>query len=248
METTPEKKIRKKGKRSPGYPVISLEEAVQKVKILWGKDQNNTIALSAAHEHLGYKAKGGYGARIIAALKTFDLISQKQDGIKLTSEAIDLALHDPSEEHYKDIVRQLALSPSIYKKLFDEYRGTVSDATLKIKLIKDYGFNPTSVDDFISTFRKTINFAGLTEGNALQKVENGSLEKTRRIEGEKMERTEKADNQDSVLQGRAFLIPLSKRKQATIAFESLPVDKKDIAAIEGWLKLFAPSLTEEEES
>ena len=96
-----------------------------------------------------------------------------------------------------------------------------------------------------------MGFAGLTEGGTLQKVENNSMkDKALAVTGllgpERIDKPVVERNQ--ALTGHVFPIPLSKRKQATIAFESLPVDKKDIAAIEGWLKLFAPSLTEEDES
>ncbi len=161
-----ERKPRKQGKRSPGYPMIGLDEAVQRAKTLWDKDKNNYIPLAAAYEHLGYKPKGSYGARIISALKKFELIYEKQDAIKLTEEAVDLVLHEPSDELYIETVKKLALKPAIYEKIFNEYnRELPSDSTLRIKLIKDFEFNPESVDDFISNFRKTIEFAGLSAGN-----------------------------------------------------------------------------------
>ncbi len=161
-----ERKPRKPGKRSPGYPMISLDEAIQKAKILWDKDKNNYIPLAAAYEHLGYKSQGGYAARIIAALKKFELISEKQNAIKLTEEAIDLALHDESDERYIEIVKKSALKPIIYEKIFSKYNGIIpSDNTLRIELIKEHGFNPESVNDFISSFRKSIEFAGLSQDN-----------------------------------------------------------------------------------
>lgn len=49
------------------------------------------------------------------------------------------------------------------------------------------------------------------------------------------------------MSGTVFPIPLSKRKQAAIAFETLPVEKKDIEAIKKWLELFEESLTEDNE-
>jgi len=165
-EEKKERKPRRPGKRSPGYPMISLDEAVQKAKILWDKDKNNYIPLAAAYEHLGYKSPGGYAARIIAALKKFELISEKQNAIKLTEEAVDLALHNQSDERYIEIIKNLALKPAIYEKIFNKYNSTIpSDSTLRIELIKEHKFNPESVDDFISSFRKTIEFAGLTEEN-----------------------------------------------------------------------------------
>jgi hypothetical protein len=169
METKTEKKPRKAGKRSPGYPMISLEEAIEKAKVLWDKDKNNVIPIDAAYEHLGYKAKGGYGARILAALKKFGLISDSQNGIRLTSDAVDLMLHEPGSGDYENIIGKLFLKPSIYEKLYGEYEGQLpSDATLRVKLIKDYEFNPDSVEDFINGFRRTIEFARIAENKEIR--------------------------------------------------------------------------------
>jgi hypothetical protein len=162
MNDSGEKKVLRRGKRSPGYPMISLGEAIQRAKILWDKDKNNPIPLLAAYQHLGYKTIGGYGGRVLAALKQFGLIYEKQADIILTNEAVDLALHEPHDVIYVETVKKLALKPNIYEKLFNEYGDSLpSDATLKIKLIKEYEFNPDKVDGFLSDFRKTIEYANL---------------------------------------------------------------------------------------
>lgn len=167
-----ERKPRRPAKRSPGYPMIRLDEAIQRAKTLWDKDKNNYIPLAAAYEHLGYKPKGSYGARIISALKKFELISEKKDAIKLTEDAVDLALHNESDERYIEIVKKLALKPSIYETIFNKCNGIIpSDNTLRIELIKEYEFNPESVNDFIDSFKKTIEFAGLSESKKTEKEE-----------------------------------------------------------------------------
>ncbi len=162
------KKKRKTAKRSPGYPMLSLDESIQKAKILWDKDKNNPIPLGAAFEHLGYKTIGGYGGRVFSAMKQFGLIYQKKNDIHLTSEAIDLALHEQQDDKYIETVKILALKPTIYEKLFNENSDDLpSDATLRIKLIKDYAFNPDKVAGFLSDFRKTIEFANLKKIDVL---------------------------------------------------------------------------------
>jgi hypothetical protein len=177
MDEKDDKKKRKSGKRSPGYPFLGLEEAIQRAMILWDKDKNNSIPIEVVYKHLGYGFIGGYGGRVIAAMKHFDLISEEKDGIKLTSNAVDLALHQPTDEKYTEIIKELALKPVIYNKLFNEYKSNLpSDATLKIKLIKDYEFNPDKVDGFLSDFKKTIEFANLHE------VETPDQEKTTNVE------------------------------------------------------------------
>ncbi|KQC06800.1 MAG: hypothetical protein APR62_07500 [Smithella sp. SDB] len=167
MNTAQEKKVSKRGKRSPGYPMISLEEAIQRAKILWDKDKNNPIPLRAVFEHLGYKNIGGYGGRVLSALKQFGLINEKKGDIRLTDEAVDLALHEPQDDIYIETIKKLAIKPNVYEKLFNEYNGNLpSDTTLKIKLIKEpYEFNPVKVDGFISDFKRTIEYANLNRSD-----------------------------------------------------------------------------------
>ena len=167
MDSAQEKKERKaRGKRSPGYPMMSLEEAIQRANILWDKDKNNPIPLKAVYEHLGYKTEGGYGGRVLAAMKHFGLIYEKQGDINLTDEAVDLAIHEASDEKYIETIKKLALKPAIYERIFNDYNGNLpSDSTLKIKLIKDYEFNPDKVNSFLSDFRRTIEYARVDESN-----------------------------------------------------------------------------------
>jgi hypothetical protein len=157
-------------------------------------------------------------------------------------------LHSPSDDHYIDTIKKLALKPAIYGKLYNEYKGNLpSDATLKIKLIKDYEFNPESVDDFIANFKETMAHANLfgkvdTEGDAsIQK--NGAGE----IQNPKQDVIMQTTMQTEQTGMQSYPIPISKMKKVIISFESLPVNKNDIKAIKNWLNLFSSSLTGIEE-
>ena len=89
---TQEEKKKRSVKRSPSYPMITLEESITKAKILWSKDKNNPIHWKAAYKDLGYNYIGGYGGRVLAALKKFGLIEENKDDVVLTKDAVDLAL------------------------------------------------------------------------------------------------------------------------------------------------------------
>lgn len=245
-KTTP----KKSRVRSPGYPMIDLKEAIEKVMILWDKDKTNPIPKDVAAKHMGYGAAGGHVGRVIAALKHFDLISIKDGDIILNEKAVDLALHSPDDEEYQAIVRASALAPRVYADIFNAFEGgDVSDPTLKAKLIKDYGFNPRKVDGFIKDYRSTIAFAGLTEAIGPEQEEELDV-KERSHMGEHgappVIRSRPSKGSTAVAIGQSFPIPLSKGKKAAINFESLPVEMKDIEVIKSWLELFADSLTESE--
>ncbi|MBI5663785.1 MAG: hypothetical protein HZC49_01660 [Nitrospirae bacterium] len=237
-------------KRSPGYPLIDLKEAIQKANTLWQKDKGNRIPKKVAFEHLGYESEGGYSARVLAALKHFGLISEKQNDIMLTKEAIDLALYKHEDQSYKDIVRNIALKPAIYDKLYNEYNGDLpSDATLKSRLIHNYEFNAGKVDKFIVNFRSTIAFAGLLENEE----ETEDMQKTNpadvTVNAEPFTISTKVTGTATILPSSAakhYPIPLSKGKTAIISFEVLPIEKKDVDAIKKWLEFFSDNLTETE--
>ena len=235
----------KKGKRlrSPGYPMISLQEAIERARILWDKDKNNFIPKEAAFKHLGFTHIGGYGARIIAALKHFGLISEKGNGIILTQDAVDLNIYKPTDEDYINIVKKIALKPDTYRKIYNEFNENIpSDDTLRIKLIKEYKFNHDKVKGFINDFRRTLSFAGLVE----KEEETKDMQKTNAdvtVNAEPLTISTKISAKVII----SYPIPLSEGKNATITFSSLPIKKKDVDAIKKWLEFFSDNLTETEE-
>ncbi|MBF0506098.1 MAG: hypothetical protein HQL09_04620 [Nitrospirae bacterium] len=241
--------------RSPGYPMIDLKEAIVRAKMLWDKDKNNPIPREVAAEHLGYGSAGGYPGRVLAALKHFDLIYMREGDIILTDKAVNLAVHSPSDKVYIDIVKEIALKPSVYADLFNEYNGDLpSDSTLKVKLIKDYKFNAYKIERFITSFRSTIEFAGLTTQDKPAEEEKDEMQKQTQdvtVQAAPIIGAGKVSGiaiPSTATNVKHYPIPLSKGKTAVIAFEALPIGKKDIDAIKKWLELFSDSLTETEDS
>ncbi len=242
-----EKKPRKKFTRSPGYPMIGLEEAIGKARILWDKDKKNIMPSESVYAHLGYRHLGGYGARVIAAMKKFGLISESKKGIVLTEYAIDLMLHDSTSEEYISVVKEIALKPSIYEKLFNEYNGVLpSDHTIRIKLIKEYNFNSEKVDEFIEKFRETIDFAKLMQQSFKEDAEEG-VEKDDNSYKSRTQFKEDREEDKMIHNAQSFNIPLLKQNTATLTFEKLPIDKGDLERIKQWIDLIAAPLVETEE-
>jgi hypothetical protein len=121
-------------------------------------------------------------------------------------------------------------------------------ASRATKLIKDYEFNPESVDDFLTNFRRTIDFAELAKAEEdMNKgdTNTGQQNIPPNLPGLPLKKLDTSDRPEIV--AKHYPIPLSKGKTAVIAFETLPVEKKDIDAIKKWLELFVDSLTETDE-
>lgn len=232
-------------KRSPGYPIFSLEEALVRARKLWKEDRNNKMHIDTVYEHLGYESQGGYGARVIAALKKFGLISQSKDDIVLTADAVDIMLHEPKDEEYIRAIKITALMPDIYSKLYNEYNGVLpSDKTIAVKLIKDYGFNPKKVSGLIKGFRDTIKFARLT-GEDLEKE---TEDEDREDDTDKTFKKIKKEAKDYIMTdtGDSFNIPLVAQNTVTLAFTKLPIEKRDLDRIKQWLDLMEEPLVKTE--
>ena len=70
-QRTPEKdgNVTEKGKRgrSPSYPGLNLEEAIQRTKTLYAHESQNSAHVAVVLGHWGYKPKSGLGLVILCS-------------------------------------------------------------------------------------------------------------------------------------------------------------------------------------
>jgi hypothetical protein len=150
--------------RSPNYPGISLKAAVEKITVWYKADGLVTSPTEAAMKHM----KGDYG-RVTSALKSFGLVVEDNDRIKLSQRGIDIVARTPDDSKRKQALKDAALSPTIYRDLVKEYPGGLpSDTTLQSELIAGRRFNPKSVNDFIVDFKATLEFAGISPSTVVE--------------------------------------------------------------------------------
>lgn len=153
----PRKKI-----RSPSFPFIGLREALDRARAFYDEEQRNATRPEVAAAHWGYSPKSSGGKQTVAALRAFGLV----DGdalVKLSGRALRLLLDggEASEERER-LLRQAALLPPIHARLWDRYGAELpSQQTLRLSLILDEGFNENSVEDFLTEYKETLEFAGL---------------------------------------------------------------------------------------
>src|ERR1700674_3916955 len=149
--------IKKSKHRSPNYPSIGLEKALERAQVI--KDQagrNNFMPVSVAYDLWGYKP--GAGAQIVAALKAFELVQTQGETekrqIRLTEAAWRILGNAPDRA---GLLKTAALAPDIHKKIWEQYGGDLpkADGIIREWLVWEKGFNQTFVDGFIAQFRAT---------------------------------------------------------------------------------------------
>jgi len=111
---------------------------------------------------LGYSSKSSGGKQTIAALRAFGLLDG-EGSVRLTDRAVHLLLDDGSAE--RDwLLRQAALSPPVYGRLWERYGPDLpSDKGLQTHLVLEMEFNENAVGDVIRGYKETLDFAKMRE-------------------------------------------------------------------------------------
>ncbi len=83
--------------------------------------------------------------------------------VKLSGRALRIVLDERGgSEERERLLQQAALMPPIHARLWERYGAELPSAqTLRLWLILDEGFNENSVDDFLTEYRETLEYARL---------------------------------------------------------------------------------------
>jgi hypothetical protein len=170
QDTDASEKEKKTRTRSPGYPTVSLREAVDRVRKLYDADGKAGAPVDVAVRHIGFATAHGQAHSVMSALKKFGLVVGGDGRIAPTQRAIEILKLSENDSRRIAALRAAALSPSIYRELVDRYKdsGLPSDEALAAELETYRGFNPNALSGFVKDFRDTLEFAGLSDLSGLE--------------------------------------------------------------------------------
>src|SRR5262245_35698267 len=167
--------------RSPGYPAIDLEQAIDKARIMYQHDKRSSTSSAVLASHWGYSAASSGGKLATAALKKFGLLeavgNMKSGEVKLTPLALEILLdereHSPDRER---AIKRAALNPDLHAELWSKWGHELpSDATVKTYLRLQRGFNDASVGDFLREYKQTISFAKLVPDDKIPEDDSAAI-------------------------------------------------------------------------
>lgn len=165
-ENTGAKKLKS---RSPAYPAINLETAIQRARQLYEKERRHPTPVGTIVAHWGYTSLNGAALGAIAALKKYGLLDEEgasEDRKASLSRLADDILMNPDGAKRTDAIREAALRPAIYREMWDRYHLDLpSDQNLLWELTRDRGFTERGAAEFIRSYKATIAFARLEDSN-----------------------------------------------------------------------------------
>lgn len=151
--------------RSPSFPFISLAEAVERARALYAAERRQPVSADAVVQHWGYSPKSSGGKQTIGALRAFGLL-EGEGRVRITDRAVHIILEAGEERSAErgQLLRQAALSPPVYHRLWERYGPDLpSDQGLRTHLIVEMGFNENAVDEVIRGYKETLDFSHLRE-------------------------------------------------------------------------------------
>ncbi len=164
---------KKKKDRSPAYPAIGLQKAIENSEKLWtGGVKQHSVLISVAADAMGYLPTSSVGVSAISAMKKFGLLeeegSKEQRKVRLTDFAKNIL--NPNTPNKKILLQEAALKPTIHAELWKQYRGELPpDAQIKNDLTWERQFTEGAAVALIEEFRDTISFAKLSAGDTVEK-------------------------------------------------------------------------------
>src|SRR6266542_2737783 len=145
--------------RSPNYPGISLETAIDRARTLYDYGELHPIPLKTIMEKWGYKSPtSGHATVTYASLKKFGLLEDDGRGDQKLGHVSDLAveiLHPNPRQ--QAAVKDAALHPPIIREWWQRYNGNLPpDETLRWEYVVQGPFTESGLRDFLRVYRETI--------------------------------------------------------------------------------------------
>jgi hypothetical protein len=202
--------------RSPNYPVIDLEKAVERAGVLHGSYRTQPVNAATAATKLGYKIGSSVSGQVLAAMRAFGLIvaegSAKERKVKVSEAGEKIILNHSSRPK---LLQEAALAPKIHRELWDRFFAGKA-APDPDDLIKHYlqwdrvqgKFNPESIGPLLNQLKRTIKFAKLDSSATISGTAGGD-DGEPELEGHDQMQDQQNNLKPPLIPGtREFLFPL----------------------------------------
>lgn len=144
--------------RSPGYPAISLPQALDITRKLHDHNRTNPIDREAAAKDIGYTGLTGQSAKILSSLQHYGLVDKAgKGGVRVARLAVDI-LHPVSPAGRKAALREAAFTPDLFHALASHFSdGVPSENSLRSYLMR-VNFSSVAITPAVTSFLETYRF------------------------------------------------------------------------------------------
>ena len=144
--------------RSPRYPSMSLEDAIEHGRTIFEKDRRYPIAREVAAAHIGYKSLNGAADAALSSLMQYSILEKVTKGeVRVSQWTIDI-LHPDNAVQRRNAIRSAANNPALFRTLNERFVDAIpSNETLRSYLTRE-NFNDRAIGPIIAAYTKTRAF------------------------------------------------------------------------------------------
>ena len=164
-EAVESKKVKE---RSPTFPFISLERALERAKQFYAEERRGIAPFTRAVMHWGYSDSSSGGLQTVSALKSYGLLNEmggsgKQRQLQLSELALHILLDSRSDSTDRDrYIQVAAVSPTIAAEVHQKWPGRLpGDSTINHFLVLEKRFGEASAASAIQILKENQTFAKL---------------------------------------------------------------------------------------
>ena len=244
--------------RSPNFPYIGLQKAVEFTVKLFEEDKMNFTNYQLALKHMGLPPTSSTSRRILSAMLEYGLLEDKNEGedkeVRITQLAKRIVLDErPRSIEKLQNLREAVLNSDLMKKawsVWNDKSGLPNDEAIKYKLRNDWDFTDRASDRFIQvlrdnfTYSELYNYAVLENNDQEDENLNSTEEPENNQKGMKEKMSTPPKHPNSWLE---FSITLGTSKIVRLAISN-KIDNDDFNFLLQWLERIKEDFIEEKEN
>ena len=144
--------------RSPNFPNLPLEEAVNAAKAIWDKNRKAPISREAAAKDLGYTGLTGRSMQVLGALNQYGLVEITSKGqTRITQLAEDIFVGFP-EDVKRSAISVAGHTPSLFREIYDKFEGDIPGDNAIRSFLFQRGFTNEGVEKALKSFNATNRY------------------------------------------------------------------------------------------
>lgn len=149
--------------RSPSYPSMPIDDAIERARTLYGREGKHPALASTVVAHWGYKQKSSGGLKTVSTLKSYGLITDAGSGAERTVQLSGAGLAIVQDERQTSperdaLITEAAFKPKIISEMWAKYGESLpSLETVKHYLVVDRAYNPSAFSDIIRAYKAAVS-------------------------------------------------------------------------------------------
>lgn len=152
--------------RSPSYPSLSLEAAIDKVRDVQTNYRTSSVDRETLARAMGYTGLSGASLQALASLTAYGLLEKQGKGEARVTDLAMRILFAESADELMVAKRQAAASPTVFSQIAEKFDGHVPNKEGIVSFLRRNGFTENAAETAAQTYVESMNFvASLEDGD-----------------------------------------------------------------------------------